>query len=105
MKDLRQSRTTTSSIRHRLPQNFMMINTTEQLNEKLTNQIRLIKLMKDATGEKTIIQFSRCKTLDLTDAPMLAPKVFQYLELSGPRDPKKSAQIVVRRRTGRDLIR
>lgn len=79
----------------RLPQNFMMINTAEQINQNLANQIRLIKLMKDAVGDNIIVQFYRCKSLDLTDIPILAPQVFRYLKLSGDRAPEKSAQMVV----------
>lgn len=79
-----------------LPQNFLLINTPEQLNEKMNNQIRLIKLIKEAAGDKLVVQFSRCKNLDFTDIPVLAPLVFRRLGRSGPRCPSKTAQMMVR---------
>lgn len=78
------------------PKNFLVVTTQQQNNKKPSNLIRLIKRVKECLGDRIIVQFNRCKNLDLTDVPLVAPRVFRWLRLSGQRDPAKSQLMAVR---------
>jgi hypothetical protein len=79
----------------KLSQNFLLINTTEETGSKSHNKIRLLKLMTESTGQKVLVQFTRCVNLDFTDIPLLSPYIFRFLGLSGPRSCFQSMQMLV----------